>query len=148
LVRHDAVPAEDLMQAFLYRHLTPSQELMVAARGKRPPPMKIAGATPIRVPPGGTAEVCVNVPQRLLDRGLDFELSDPLPGITLEKVTQAEGAVVLLLKADAHSAHSRDNLIVEAFTAPRPQRAGQAAKPPARTSLGFLPAIPIAIAPG
>jgi len=29
MVSHPAVPAEDMMQAFLYRHLVPSQELLV-----------------------------------------------------------------------------------------------------------------------
>jgi hypothetical protein len=152
-VSHTAVPAEDMMQAFLYRHLTPSQELMVAVRGNRLPAAEITvdTTTPVRIPAGGTAEVRINIPQRLLDRGLDLQLSEPPPGVTLEKVTKLAGVLVVELKADTALAQPgmADNLIVEGFTeVTRPARAGEAAKPPARTSAGFLPAIPIIIVPG
>ena len=33
-VCHEAVPAEDMMQAFFYRHLVPAQELKVAISGR------------------------------------------------------------------------------------------------------------------
>ena len=57
-VSRPAAPAEDMMQAFLYRHLAPSQQLMVAVIGKRPgPPIELATEGPIRIPAGGTVQV-------------------------------------------------------------------------------------------
>jgi len=49
-IRHRAIPCEDSMQAFLYRHLVPRQQLLVAVLGGRlrPPPV---GA--VRQPPYG-----------------------------------------------------------------------------------------------
>lgn len=35
MVRHIAVPAEDMMQAFLYRHLVPSKQLLVAVKADK-----------------------------------------------------------------------------------------------------------------
>lgn len=153
VVRHDAVPAEDMMQAFLYRHLTPSQELMVSVQGRRPSAWQyvLDSAVPIGLPVGGTAEVRVNIPQHQLDRGLEFQLSDPPPGVILENAfSPAKGTVLLVLKADPQLAQpgAADNLIVEAFvTVSRAPRAGEAAKPPVRSPAGFLPAIPIMIVP-
>ncbi|RME91896.1 MAG: peptidase, partial [Verrucomicrobia bacterium] len=34
LIRHEAVPADDLMQAFIYRHLVPAQELLATTIGR------------------------------------------------------------------------------------------------------------------
>ena len=59
-----AVPAEDMMQAFAYRHLVPARELEVAVL-KRPPPratMTILSGSPVRVPPGATARIEVGLP--------------------------------------------------------------------------------------
>jgi len=50
LVRHTAVPAEDMMQAFAYRHMVPSKELAVTVNGPprlfMPDAFKIISATP------------------------------------------------------------------------------------------------------
>jgi hypothetical protein len=39
-VVHPAVPAEDMMQAFIYRHLVPAKDLKVAVIGRGKPKMK------------------------------------------------------------------------------------------------------------
>jgi hypothetical protein len=36
----EAVPAEDMMQAFIYRHLVPVDSLLVDVRTPPPPPVK------------------------------------------------------------------------------------------------------------
>lgn len=149
-VARPVVPAEDMMQAFLYRHLAPAQELMVAMQGARLPAidLAVAGPTPIRIPPSGTAEVRINVPPRLLARGFELELSNPPPGVTLEKQTLAEKSVTLLLKADGQVVKSgyADNLIVEGFLrVDRPQDRGGKNNRQVRASAGYLPAIPFVI---
>ena len=47
-VSHAAVPAEDMMQAFAYRHLVPSQELKVAVLKRSPP--KPSGKKKVKPP--------------------------------------------------------------------------------------------------
>ena len=61
---HPAVPAEDMMQAFAYRHLVPAKELDVAVSGRfmNRTPLKILSATPVKIPAGGTARVRVSAP--------------------------------------------------------------------------------------
>ena len=70
---HEAVPAEDRMQAFLWRHLVPASELLalVFDPGYRPPPKRVARLRPpaagatntvmIGKPGGGTNAVGTNV---------------------------------------------------------------------------------------
>jgi hypothetical protein len=53
------VPAEDMMQAFAYRHLVPAQELKVAVWTRRVSGLAatILGKTPVHIPAGGTVRV-------------------------------------------------------------------------------------------
>ncbi len=147
-VARPVTPAEDVMQAFLYRHLVPAQELMVTARGRRLPAVGMAavGGTPVHIPPGGSAEVQVRMPPRLLERGLELRLSEPPAGVTLAEVQPGPGRVQLVLRADLEAAQpgTTDNLIVEAFMElPRGPR--EPSQGPRRVSAGCLPAIPIVI---
>ena len=66
MVSHPAVPAEDMMQAFLYRHLVPSQELLVSVKKtKWPiPPVELLGQSPVYIPAGGTAQVRMKTRKR------------------------------------------------------------------------------------
>jgi len=150
-VTRPVVPVEDMMQAFLYRHLVPSQELMVAVPGRRRGvPVTVAGDSPVRIPEGGTANVLIKTPRRwrVREREVVLELDEPPEGVTLQDVTAVPEGLVLLLKADgdAVKAGFEDNLIVEAFTesAGRKQR-GNAPAQKRQVSLGVLPAIPFEI---
>ena len=52
-VAHEAVPAEDRMQAFLWRHLVPAEELKVLVYNPsyRPPPTRVPPPTPVEKKP-------------------------------------------------------------------------------------------------
>ncbi len=148
-VSRPAVPAEDMMQAFLYRHLAPSQELMVAVTGKRPgPPLELVGDGPVRISAGGTAQVRIKTPRRPMVKQMELELREPPEGVTLQDVTVVPEGLAFVLKADRDAARVglEGNLIVEAFTemAGR-QQGGKAPKQKRRVSLGVLPAIPFEI---
>ncbi|MGD8452531.1 MAG: pre-peptidase C-terminal domain-containing protein [Phycisphaerae bacterium] len=150
-VSRPAVPAEDMMQAFLYRHLTPSQELLVAVlRGQRfGLGLGLADEGPVRIPAGGATQVRLSVPRRGGARKVEFELNAPPPGITLREVVDATDGPAFELAADADTAPVgfADNLIVEVFMhVERPAGEGQAARTQ-RVSLGVLPAIPIEVVP-
>jgi hypothetical protein len=131
------IPAEDMMQAFLYRHLTPSQELAVAVLGKRRgPQLRLELEGKVRISMGGTAQVKVWTANRLILRQIEFKLKEPPAGIALERVIQEPGGVVLRLTADADAAQVglEDNLIVELSW--KKNKGGV---------FGVLPAIPIEI---
>ena len=150
-VSHTALPAEDMMQAFLYRHLVPSQELMVAVIGRRRriPSIDLVGDSPVRVPRKGTVLVRFRAPRRPKLREVHFELSEPPKGVSLQDVTFVPGGLELWLKADgdAPKAGFADNLIVEAFAdVPWGKRDGQKPRRKRRISLGVLPAIPFVVA--
>lgn len=151
-LRHPVVPAEDMMQAFAYRHLVPSQELMVASKGKGPKrwtaAAQLADSSPIRIPLGSSAQVRVKVPWHGMLPNVALELRDAPKGVSLDEITSGPKGLAFAVKAssDAEKAPSRDNLVVEAFmeTASGDKDA-KAKKKKNRFSLGVLPAIPYEI---
>ncbi|MCL5283055.1 MAG: hypothetical protein M1376_24500 [Planctomycetes bacterium] len=58
-----AVPAEDMMQAFAYRHLVAAKDLKVAVikRGGVPASAKALGSQPVKVPAGGASQLSVGM---------------------------------------------------------------------------------------
>lgn len=161
-VTRPVVPAEDMMQAFLYRHLVPQQELLVAVTGPRPVPavwrplvpgVELASATPVRIPLGGAAQVRMKAPQTLADgrqsplEAIRCRLSAPPRGVTLQETSVVPTGVTLTLEADANIAQVGDsaNAIVEAFTEPPDGGPGEQSAREQRVSLGVLPAIPFQI---
>ena len=70
------------MQAFIYRHLVPAQELKVTVlgRGLQRGPPKILSATPVKIPLGGTALVKIGAPGVFVD-GFELELNEAPEGI-------------------------------------------------------------------
>ncbi|MGD0259726.1 MAG: PPC domain-containing protein [Verrucomicrobiota bacterium] len=150
-VVHPAVPAEDMMQAFAYRHLVPAQELDVAVSGRfmNRMSLKILSATPVRIPAGGTARVRVATPSSAFADRFQLELSEPPEGITLGKVSSVSEGAEFELRSDAAKAKPglKGNLIVNilpgqalAAAAKNKKQANQR-----RSSVGTLPAIPFEI---
>jgi hypothetical protein len=139
-----------MMQAFLWRHLAPSETLMVLVKGGRfrSPPIELAGGLPVRIPVGGSARIRLKTPPGPMIREAELKLSDPPEGLTLEEVDVVPGGLALRLAAGGETlaAGYADNLIVEAFRDYKPKaQPGKPAPPKRRVSLGVLPAIPIEI---
>jgi hypothetical protein len=156
-----------MMQAFLYRHLVPTQELdvSVSARfrggaGARAGAIRILGFTPVQIPSGGTARVRVGIPARLLDR-VELELNDPPDGITIRRVVPGLIGCEIVLQSDATKVKPglSGNLIVNLFakialpaavtptpTSPTPTPtttpAAKAKNNRVKVPIGVLPAIP------
>ncbi len=146
-VRRQVVPSEDMMQAFLWRHLNPSKELAVLVKKARygAPAIKRVGEGPVRIPEGGTAKVQMTIPKNSKLKGIKLELNEPPEGVSLKDVKAVPGkALTFTLETDGEAAKAglANNLIVEVFTMqavkgkPRKQQ---------RVSLGFLPAIPFEV---
>ncbi len=158
-VVHPVVPAEDMMQAFFYRHLVPARELRVAISGRymTRAPVKILSNVPLKIPSGGTAQVRVTSPAIALTGKVQLELSEPPEGITIEKVVGAglksprtgPGADIVLRSDPAKAMVGlKGNLIITAFPASSPtsdKQKVQAGRP--RTPLATLPAVPFEIVP-
>jgi hypothetical protein len=141
VVTRVAVPAQEMEQAFAYWHLVPRQELLVdATRVRGAAPAEVVGAVPIRVPAGGSAQARVKVPWRWALPNVELEPNEPPKGITVGHAMALAGDLAFAIKADATAVKpgDADNLIIEAFARQRDGR---------RSSLGFLPAIPIEVVP-
>jgi len=149
-VSHPAFGADDVMQAFLYRHLVPAQELLVSVQKARwgMPPVELLRRGPVRIPAGGSAQVRIRTQKRSNLREMRLELNGAPEGLTLHDVTIVPEGLAFQLKADKDAMQSgfADNLIVEALREFTPkQQEGKPATQKRRYSMGFLPAIPIEI---
>jgi hypothetical protein len=150
LVSHPVIPCDDLMQAFIYRHLVPAQEFQVAVTGRFAPraPVRVLSAMPVKIPAGGTASAQVVLPAARFAEKLQMELSDPPEGISIQNVTTTRDYTEITLAGDATKTKPglKGNLIINAF-APRPPAKDRPQANARRDPLGMLPAIPFEIIP-
>ena len=149
-VVRQAVPAEDMMQAFIYRHLVPEKNLLVAviARPRPRAPLNFLGESPVKLPSGGTARLKFSLPRGPMFENVQLALNNPPEGISIQNASPAQESLTLLLHADADKVKTgqKGNLIIEASTE-RTNNPGGGTQPPnkKRVSLGVLPAIPFEI---
>ena len=136
-----ATAAEDMMQAFAYRHLVPADDLRVCviARGAARVPVRLLSAVPVKLAAGGSARVRVALPPGFRTfENLQLELSEPPDGITLGAVEIGQGGAEFVVSADSAKSKAgfRGNLIVtisgERVPGPNAQapRPGGAPTPP------------------
>ena len=157
-----AVPAEDMMQAFAYRHLVPSQIMMVDVVGRIQPIAFywITGASPVKIPVGGTGRIELAQPAAVAQNRnsaknkngaqarITFQLSDPPEGISLKDSTESGSRTELVLQCDAAKAKPglSGNLIVQVYLERTPDAANAKAKGATQTNLvNTLPAIPFVV---
>jgi len=145
-----AVPCEDMMQAFAYRHLVPAKDLKVSvirgAPGLRSV-VRILGEAKLKFPAGGKVALRVAVPIGRMFDNLKAELSEPPEGIVLEETKSRGDTMELIFSADPEKAKpgSRGNLIVF-LTGERAGGAKAKAKNRPRIPLTALPAISFEVA--
>jgi hypothetical protein len=149
-IRRSAVAAEDMMQAFLYRHLVPAADLMVAALPSKwaPPPVRIASRSPAKIPVGGSVRVEYRSENKSHGKNFKFELSDPPEGVTIREATPVPGGVDVVLQAAGETAKpgAKGNLIVEVLNQWRNKgKDGKPKGPAKRNRVGLLPATPYEI---
>ncbi|MEW6071834.1 MAG: hypothetical protein AB1726_04460 [Planctomycetota bacterium] len=147
-VRRRAAPADDRTQAFLYRHLVPAAEFLAAvtARGPRVS-FRFSPDSPVRIAPGGTAELRLPGPRRGAPGALRFVLDDPPAGITLEEVRTRRAETTLLLRAGADlEPGGEENLIVAVLLERTVTPEGGGAARTRLVPLGILPAVRLEIA--
>ena len=101
-IHRSAVPAEDMMQAFLYRHLVPMKDLMVMVAGRQRfgSRLQVIGDGPVRLSPGRKSWLRIAGPRAQYLKQVELELSVPPKGIAIDKVTFHEkGGFAIALTA-------------------------------------------------
>jgi len=116
--KESVVASEDMMQAFLYRHLVPSENfhVMFTRTGRSGLPIKLEGKS-VLIPEGGSAMVRMRIPPRAQFRKISLKLNEPPDGVSLKDVDFSPGLLCFRLLADSNApkAGFSNNLIIEAF---------------------------------
>jgi hypothetical protein len=146
-VSHAATPCDDLMQAFLWRHLVPGRDLVaiLLAGNQRIAPPEIATPLPVHIPRGGTFELTIKTAARQRNDDVAFELDDAPPGVTLVKTTPLRDGYKFEFKATSEvpPAGTEGNLIVGVYLGWGGKAVeGKPAQQKKRLGVGVLPAIP------
>jgi len=141
-----AVPAEDMMQAFLYRHLVPARNWVATVTGKARygSGMKVLARGPVELSAAHPTRVRVSGPKGQFMKQVKLALNEPPKGITITKVApDPQGGLAFEVSVNGKEAKVglRGNLIVDAFMEYTPRSKDGKARPKRRTALGALPAI-------
>ncbi len=147
-----AIAADDLMQAFAYHHLVPANGLWASVTGRGAPQtaLEILAERPLKVPVGGTAQFGVVFPALRQFESNQFELNDPVEGISVREVsTNLQGARVVLECDRAKAKPGTSGNFVFTISGERTPPRGNLPSPPIRRriTVGTLPAIPFEIIP-
>jgi len=149
-VTHPVVPAENMMQAFIWWHLVPVDELkaIVSPGSAMKTPVTILSELPLRIPADGTAALELGVPTgRSFDR-LHIELDEPPEGLSIESESPIRRGMKIVFKCDASKIKPglKANLIVNAFAVKSDENSTSTPQRRSRpTPLGMLPAIPFEV---
>jgi hypothetical protein len=103
LVVRPVTPADDLMQAFFYRHLVPAQELVLTVAGPAELSrlVKVVSATPVKISAGGTARLKVSYPRGPIMDRMRFKLSAAPAGISIKDIVPTRAGAEIILQGDA-----------------------------------------------
>lgn len=151
-LQRTAIPAENMMQAFIWHHLIPVEDWTVIISGKpgaARPFEVVSPATGITLPSEGELILPVRPLVKNVDpRELQVTLDEPR-GVTAEIIVAPNGQYAVKLTTDAEevSPEQRGNLLlhVSREVTPKPTKTNPTPKP-RRTDYGYLPAIPFGVA--
>jgi hypothetical protein len=148
IVERPVQPADNLQQAFLWRHLVPAEELVVAVIGSGRFAFRVEAIDrgPVELEPGQTTTVRFRAPPRLpLDR-IRLQPAVAPAGVSLGALERSRrGFTMEIVAADTlDTGTPLDNLIIEIQARPR-ARGDQAKRPqaPRWMAAGTLPAMPL-----
>ena len=150
-VSHNAVPAEDMEQAFIYHHLVCEDQWLVDVLPRRlgRNEMKVVTATPLKLQPGRNFPLLVTLPATPLMGKQEFELADPPDGIAIQGVSSGRDGTEILISCDPSKIKPglKGNLIINVFAFRQPPATGPAPVIPnrRRVQLGSMPAIPFEV---
>jgi len=147
-IAHAAAPADDMMQAFAYRHLVAAKELRVCVAGQGSA-LRVVDPRLVRLSGHHTSVVRVSVPSAKTMSRVTFELVDPPTGVTVSDVSleNSVAEVTLACTPATGKQGAQGNLILHAYgeRANRAPPDSKSSPRPSRVSLGVVPAIPYLI---
>jgi hypothetical protein len=147
-IRRPAIPAEDMMQAFIYRHLVPADKLFFSTNKRgRSSSVRLLEKKPVKLAVGGTTKVRMSAPKRWPAKQVQLEIDEPPEGITVKNISTGQGSVAIQLESDSNAIEPglKGNLIVQVFVERPIGGEGPRRKEIRRVPLGTLPAIPFEI---
>lgn len=141
-----AIPAEDMMQAFAYHHLVPSQDLLADVSGRPGGACRVLTHAPVQLPAGGTAKLTIGTSAARGLSQVQIELTDAPEGITAKANPSGPNTVEVVLTCDAAKIKPglEGNLILTAYgirAIPNAPKNRQQQRIP----LGSVPAIPFQV---
>ena len=149
MIIRPVVPADDTMQAFLYRHLVPADNfaLQIIKRRWAEPSVEILN-TPITLAPGQSKQVIAKTQKRPILNEVKLQLRDNPEGVSLSDVKVVDQGLAFTLTADAENMKDgyQGNLIIEGIREYYPKdKNGKPDKKMKSYSMGYLPAVPVRI---
>lgn len=145
------VPAESMMQAFLWLQVVPAEQWAVVVNGQPMPkiPIEFPPVEKVKLRAGGAVPLLANLTQKNPPPNeLRVDLLNPPAGLSVEKVAPEGGGLAVSLAVDAKTAapNLQGNLVFEVFREWTPAATEEMPKPQTlRRSLGVLPAIPFEV---
>ena len=146
-VAHPAIPCEDMMQAFSFKHLVPAKDLLVDVTG-RGAPFRVVTKSPLRLVPGEKTRLQIAAPGTKSAGKIHFDLLDAPEGISILQTSEGPGGTVNVTIACAAGTNQRGpqgNLLLSGFGERPPSNPAAKAKGSQRVPLGAVPAIPFEI---
>lgn len=158
-IRRVALPADNVMQAFLWRHLVPAEELLLVTtkRWNPVPPLVRSQARPVQLAAGASQPVLLRSerPFRInTSDGYSLTLDTPPAGVSLvetaTRISPREWHFTLLYTPPESTAKvpPPQNLIIQIIREyTPPPREGRPTPTRRREPIGYLPAIPVVFLP-
>jgi hypothetical protein len=150
-VKRAAAPADDVMQAFLWRHLVTMDEWIATINTERRPggpTPRVVTDRPVSIPVGGQTDLKLALSAGAAADKVQLELVEPPDGIAIGDVKADRDRLSITLTTDAETVTPglEGNLIANAFTERTRVTKDGKQLPPQRVPLGMLPAIPFRVA--
>ncbi len=142
-VKHNVIPTDEMMQAFIYLHLVPAQELLLSIQRRGWTPARLNKQKKIVFNPGKPAVLSVFAREKLNNnRHIEFDIVSPEKGIKLERMAFDGKYCKLFFSSDPGilPPGTTGSLILECFVCGKNKRGKEF-----RNSTGVLPAVPFTI---
>ena len=118
VIVRQAIAAEDMMQAFIYHHLVPMQNLTVAVIGpeRLRAPWKLLDKPPVKLPLGGSVSIRFSMPRGPQLEKVQLTLHDAPAGVSIQDVSLAQDNTTIVFRTDAEKLKPglKGNLIIDA----------------------------------
>ncbi len=151
-VRRLAVPSEDMMQAFIYHHLVPAEDVFLSNIENRYPSRQQAECAengPLQLRRGETTKLLFHASTWFgrSQRGYELEPCSFPDGVSIKKVLAEDGVIEVTLSTDASAERGLEgNLVLNQAVEHRMRGKNQdGVRGTLRISAGPLPAVPFKI---